>query len=98
MDTAVINIRTSKTLKTQAQDVAEKLGFSLSSLINAYLQQLVRTKRVEVSLEEKPNAYLRKILDQADKDYKKGKGVRFDNPQDAIDYLDKLMQSSKDED
>lgn len=97
METTVINFRTSKSLKAQAKEVAEKLGFSLSSLINAYLKQLVRTKKVSVSLDETPNAYLQGIIKQAEKDYQAGKGIEFDDPNEALDYLDTMMKSSKHE-
>ena len=49
MNTAVINIRTDLGLKSAAQKVAEELGFSISSLVNAYLKQLVKTKTVHFS-------------------------------------------------
>ena len=44
MDASVINIRTDTQLKLAAQRVADNLGFNLSSLINAYLKNLVKTK------------------------------------------------------
>lgn len=50
MNTAVINIKTDPKLKKQAQNIAAQLGFSLSSLINAYLKQLVRDKTVHYNL------------------------------------------------
>jgi antitoxin component of RelBE/YafQ-DinJ toxin-antitoxin module len=41
MYTAVINVKTHPEIKSQAKKIAEELGFSLSSLVNAYLKQLI---------------------------------------------------------
>lgn len=89
MQTAVINIKTEPNIKKEAQDVAKKLGFSLSSLIDGYLRYLIRTKEVHFSLEEKPNAYLRSIMKRAKENYKKGNtSPAFTNAKDAIKYLE----------
>lgn len=73
-NTAVINIRTEPQVKVQAQEIAADLGFSLSSLINAFLRQLIRTKSVSFSLssEEPPNCLIQ-TLREAKKD--KGAGL-----------------------
>lgn len=92
MDTAVINVRTSLQLKTQAQKVAEQLGFSLSAVINAYLRQLVRTKMVKVSLEETPSEALRQAIVVAERDHKLGKGKRFRSYEQAVSFLDGLNE------
>lgn len=90
MNTAVINIKTEEKTKKQAQEVARDLGLSLSTLINAYLKEIIKTKRVEFSLDEKPSPYLIKILKNAERNLKAGKGSPvFDNAKDAISYLHK---------
>ena len=56
MNTAVINIKTDVRVKTQAKKIASELGFSLSALINGYLNQLIKTKVVHFSaLDETPS-------------------------------------------
>ncbi|MBI2613440.1 MAG: type II toxin-antitoxin system RelB/DinJ family antitoxin [Candidatus Levybacteria bacterium] len=55
MNTAVINIKTDPKVKAQAKKIARKLGFSLSSIINAFLKQLIKTRRVTFSLDEEQN-------------------------------------------
>lgn len=52
MNTAIINIKVDPEVKSKAQKVAAELGLSLSSLINAYLKQLIRTREVLFSLDE----------------------------------------------
>src|SRR3979490_1334018 len=66
MNTATIFIKTERKVKEEAQKTAEELGFSLSSILNAFLRQFVKTKAVHFSVQdETPNAYLRSLLKQA---------------------------------
>jgi len=86
MEMSVINIRTSKTVKAQAQKVAQDLGFSLSALINAYLQQLTKTKTVYFSLlDEIPNEQLTAIIKKAELDRRTGKVRQFGETKTALD-------------
>ena len=88
MNSAVINIKTEPATKKQAQDVAREMGLSLSSIINAYLKRLVRTKKIEIDLQEKPSKYLINAMRHAEKDLKEGKASpTFDNAEDAIKWL-----------
>lgn len=88
MNTAVINVKTEPQVKHEAQIVAKKFGVSLSSLVNAYLKQLVRTKKIEFTLEEEPTTHLLNILNLAQKDIKAGKvSPQFKNANDASKWL-----------
>ena len=96
MKTAVINIKTDAKVKAGAQEVAAELGFSLSSLINGYLRQLVKSKTVHFSLsEEEPSEYLIKALKESEEDRKAGRHVSFDSGEEALGYLDKLIDGNK---
>jgi addiction module RelB/DinJ family antitoxin len=73
MNTATIFIKTEPKVKEEAQKTAEELGFSLSSILNAFLRQFVKTKAVHFSVrDETPNAYLRSLLKQAEEDLQTG--------------------------
>ncbi|KKR31595.1 MAG: Addiction module antitoxin, RelB/DinJ family [Candidatus Gottesmanbacteria bacterium GW2011_GWA2_41_12] len=89
MNTAVINVKVDPRIKKKAQKVASELGFSLSSLINAYLRDIIRTKTVNFSAaDENPSDYLIKSLKEAEKDIKAGRvSPRFDNANDATKWL-----------
>ena len=88
MNTAVINIRTEVGVKNEAKKIASNLGMSLSTAINLFLKQFVRTRGMAVSLEETPNAYLRKILKEAEKNIGDGRvSGSFDDAEDAIKWL-----------
>lgn len=96
MKTAVINIKTDAKVKAHAQKVAAELGFSLSSLINGYLRQLVKSKEVHFSLsEDEPSEYLIKALKESEKDRKAGRYVSFGSGENALDFLDEVIDGNK---
>lgn len=86
---AAINIRTDAEIKTKAQLLAEKLGLTLSAVINAYLRQFIRTKSVSFSvLNEEPSDYLLKVIKKSKKDIKEGfVSPGFDKADEAIKWL-----------
>jgi addiction module RelB/DinJ family antitoxin len=96
MNTAVINIKTNRDTKRKAQEIASSLGFSLSSLINGYLKQLVKTKTVHFELaDETPSQYLIQSLKEAEKDRNRGKYRTFENYDDALSFVDKIINENK---
>ena len=92
MNTTVINIKTDKVLKKDAQKMAKNFGLPLSAIVNAYLREFVREKRIVFSEPPTPNAKTRKILDQALKDIKEGKNLvgPFESAEDMDKFLDSL--------
>ena len=85
-----IYIRMNPDIKEKAQAVADKLGFSLSTLIKAYVKQLIKTKRVDFSLEEKPSQYLIDSIKRAEKDIKEGNvSPAFKTGKEAVAWLEK---------
>ena len=96
MDTTVINIRTQTRVKEQLQRLAEDLGLTVSGLINGLIKQVIRTKKVEFSVEEEiPSPYLIKALKESAEDYKNGDYYSFDKPEDALAFFDKITRKSK---
>lgn len=93
MNTATIFIKTEPKVKAEAQKTAGELGFSLSSVLNAFLRQFVKTKTIHFStqgIDEIPNARTRAILRQAEADLKKGKtSPKFKTAEGFIEYLHK---------
>lgn len=87
MNTAAITIKVDPETKHQAQTIAERMGISLSAVINRYLKQFVKTKAKRYA-DEVPSPYLIRLMKQAEKDRKAGKGSPiFDNAEDAIAWL-----------
>ncbi|MBI4097111.1 MAG: type II toxin-antitoxin system RelB/DinJ family antitoxin [Candidatus Levybacteria bacterium] len=90
MNTEIVNIKIDAETKKQAQKVAAELGFSLSSILKGYIKQFVKTKRVTFSVGEEPSPYLKRIMKQAEKNWKEGRtSPKFDNAKDAIAWLEK---------
>ena len=90
METAVINIKVQPELKLEAQTLAEELGFNLSSLINALLKQVVRTRTLVVSAGEEPNTYLLESLKESRQDIKAGRiSSSFGSAKAAVRWLNR---------
>lgn len=86
MKTAVINIKTTPLVKSRAQVVAQELGFALSSLINGFLNTLIKTKTVEFTAikKEEPSAFMIKALKEAEVS---PTSPTFNTAKEAIDWL-----------
>jgi addiction module RelB/DinJ family antitoxin len=96
MKTAVINIKTDAKVKAGAQKVASELGFSLSSLINAYLRQLIKTKSVSFSLaKDEPSELLIKAIKEAERERESGDYYSFSIRDEALEFVDKVIDGSK---
>lgn len=91
MNTAIINIKTQPETKAKAQAIAKAIGVSLSSLLNAYLKQFIKTKRIAFSADDEiPNKRTLAIMKQAEKDYKKGNtSPAFKTGEEAVAWLEK---------
>lgn len=90
MQTTVINVKTNPKTKKEAQKLAADLGLSLSALINGLLTQVVRTKTVTFSVSEEPSEYMIQALKESAEDIKNGRVTSFENPEDALKFLDSL--------
>lgn len=88
MNNAVITLKTESELKNKAMKLADELGFSLSSLINAYLKHFVRTETVNFTLEEEPSEWMIKQLAESKKDIKAGRiSPTFTDAKSAVKWL-----------
>ena len=94
MNTTVINIKTDKNLKKNAQMLAKNFGLPLSAVVNIYLREFVREKRIVFSEPQTPNTKTRKILDQALNDIKKGKNLvgPFETAEEMDNFLDSIKK------
>ena len=91
MNTTVINIKTDKNLKKDAQKLAKNFGLPLSTVVNTYLREFVREKRIVFSEPPTPNAKTRNILDRAIADIKAGKNLV--GPFESAEEMDKYLRS-----
>ncbi len=95
---SIINIKADKDIKIKAQKVAKKLGMPLSTVINGYLREFVRTETVHFSLRDtlplgKPEGVLKPAVERRlariHKDIVAGKNIvgPFHSAKAAISYL-----------
>ena len=88
----ILNVKTDKKLKADAQKVSAELGVPLSTVVNAFLKQFVRDKEITLSANQyRPTPYLESILNQAQKEYEAGDFVGpFKTGKDFIAHLRSL--------
>lgn len=82
-------IKTDQEVKQTAQDIAGRLGLPLSTVINAYLKEFIRSEEVTFYLEPILRPVVGKLLRKASADYKKGKNVSpvFSDTNKMLAYL-----------
>jgi addiction module RelB/DinJ family antitoxin len=71
----VMSVKIEKDVKASAQEVAKSAGLSLSSLVNAYLRQVVATRRIEFYAPEPMTPKLEKFIAQVEKEISAGNTV-----------------------
>ncbi|MDD5318227.1 MAG: type II toxin-antitoxin system RelB/DinJ family antitoxin [Candidatus Pacebacteria bacterium] len=85
----LISIKMDKSLKLDAKKTADEMGISLSTVINAFLRQFVRSKEVTFSIAPRPTASLIRSITRSEKEYKKGHFYKAKN----IDELARQLMS-----
>jgi antitoxin component of RelBE/YafQ-DinJ toxin-antitoxin module len=75
LDKTVINIKLSKSLKNDAQTLADEIGVPLSTVVVANLKEFVRSRSLTISALQRLNPEVEKELGEAISDYKIGKYV-----------------------
>jgi len=88
----IINIKTEKEIKENAQSIAKEMGISLSDVINASLRNFIRTREVYFFDTPRMTPEFEKILGKIDKNIKEGKNIspKLSSSKEANDYLDNL--------
>lgn len=95
MNTTTIHIKTDVKTRDDAKKVAEDFGFTLTSLVNALLKQIARTRRLTLELEEKPTKYMIESLKKSEEDVKAGRVISFKSGKEALEYLDREIKNEK---
>jgi addiction module RelB/DinJ family antitoxin len=86
MNTATILTKTDPKVKLEAQKTAKALGLSLSTVIDSFLRDFIKTKKL-LSAGEVPTPYLENILKKAKKERDKDSPT-FKNGTDAVKWLE----------
>jgi len=88
----VINIKTDKEIKENAQKIAKDIGLSLSDVINASLRNFIRTREVYFSAIPRMTPEFERLVGKIDKDIKEKKNLSpgLSSSNKINDYLDNL--------
>ena len=91
MTKILLNVKTDAEVKAKAKRLAKELGIPLSTVVNAYLKEFIRSGEVRFTREPVLRPEVAKLLKQASEDYRKGKNISgpFRNAKDALAYLKK---------
>ncbi|MDP2641170.1 MAG: hypothetical protein Q8P39_01340 [Candidatus Yanofskybacteria bacterium] len=92
MAKTVINIKTEREVKKNAQKLAEELGLSLSDVMNAALRNFIRTREVRVSSVPHMTPELEALIGRVENDIQAGKNIshKFRTSEESNDYLASL--------
>ncbi len=91
MSKSVINFKIDSEVKEEAQKLARELGMPLSSIVNAQLRELIRTRTLNVSAEPRMTPYLERIIEGVEQDRKTGKNItRTTSIEEALAHLNSL--------
>ena len=96
MNTASILIKTDPQVKVKAQKTAEKMGLSLTSVINRYLKHFITAETITFSTsDETPNQYLINAFKESEEDVKAGRVISFKNGKEALAYIDSMIENGR---
>jgi len=84
---AVINLKTDPKLKDLAAKTADKLGISISAVLNNELRRFTAEQSVTFDVPEVPNAKTAKALAASKKQIEAGDYYRFKDNDEALDFL-----------
>ncbi|MDD3919466.1 MAG: hypothetical protein PHX52_02680 [Candidatus Pacebacteria bacterium] len=87
---SVINIKTEKEVKENAQKIAKELGLSLSDVVNASLRNFIKTREVHFYAVPKMTEELECLLTKVEEDIKKNISSGFSSSFEVSKYLDSL--------
>lgn len=92
MQKILINVKTDKQVKRNAQTIAKELGLSLSDVINASLRNFIRTREVYFSSIPRMTPEFERIIGHVERDIKKKRNSSktFTTLKDMNCYLDSL--------
>ena len=75
MSKTVLNIKTDREIKQEAVKIAGEIGVPLSTVVNAFLKEFVRERKVTFSSDPSLRPRVAALLKRASADYWEGKNV-----------------------
>ena len=84
---AILNIKTDRDLKNEARALASEFGVPLTTVINSYLRQFVRERKLVLELEPRVKNDLMENWHNISAEENKKPSKGFTNAPDLIKYL-----------
>lgn len=75
LDKTIINIKIDKSLKQEAQELADEIGVPLSTIVIANLKDFVRSRSLNLSALPRLKPSIEREIGEALSDYKAGKNI-----------------------
>ncbi len=95
----IVNFKTDEKIKKEAQKIAKEMGVSLSAILNMFMAQFVRDRKLNIDLNELDireekfenfNKKTQKHILEAEDEYKSGKMKTY-SPTEARKFLEELI-------
>jgi antitoxin component of RelBE/YafQ-DinJ toxin-antitoxin module len=92
LDKTILNVKLNKTLKRDAQALADEIGVPLSTVVVANLKEFVRSRSLTISALPRLRPEIEQELGQAISDYQLGKNISptLQTAKSTSDYLKAL--------
>lgn len=84
-----LHIKVDKDIKHKSTKLADRMGLSLSAIVNASLRNFIKTETFTVSDAEPMTPYMEGWLREVEKDIKEGKNIS--KPLNSVDELMKSL-------
>jgi addiction module RelB/DinJ family antitoxin len=89
---SVINLKTDPELKKKAAKTANKLGISISAVLNNELRRFTAEQSVVFDIPEVPNEQTAKTLEESRKEISSGNFHKFKNNEESLEFLAKELK------
>lgn len=83
----ILNIKTQKDLKEEAQSLASELGVPLTTVVNSYLRQFIRERKLVLEMEPRVKDSLMEKWHKISLEASKNTSIKFAKASDLITYL-----------
>lgn len=92
LDKTILNVKLNKSLKQDAQELADEIGVPLSTIVVANLKEFVRSRSLTVSALPRLKPEIEKELEEAIADYRRGKNTSpvLRSSKDVAEYFKAL--------
>jgi antitoxin component of RelBE/YafQ-DinJ toxin-antitoxin module len=89
---AVINLKTDPKLKKLSAETADRLGISISAVLNNELRRFTAEQSVVFDIPEVPNAKTTKLLVASREEIDRGDYHKFKNNNDSVEFLSNQLK------